>query len=101
MLDLRRMSRCSAAATVGGKEAQANLSAVIAESFVSETKQALLTDTFYNFFLENFGCVAMHACEHPAHQKLCKLIGVKELKRKVRSADKLQQLCQLCLSNNM
>lgn len=56
----------------------------IAESFVSEAKQKKLTEKLIDFFLENSDCVAMHACEHPAMQDLCRLIGINELKRKVK-----------------
>ena len=76
---------------LASKKRKASDQPSVAESFVSEAKQKQLTEKFYDFFLENSDCVAMHACEHPAMQALCRLIGINGLKRKVKSLNRCQQ----------
>ena len=67
------------------KKRKASSQPSVADVFLSKEKQEAYTSALYDFFLENSDCVAMHACEHPALQRFCKMVGIKPLNRKVRS----------------
>lgn len=55
----------------------------VRDIYLSKEKQEELTMALYDFFLESSDRVAMHACEHPALKRFCKLVGLPPLNRKV------------------
>ena len=59
------------------KKRRASSQPSVADVFRSKEKQKAYTSALYDFFLKNSNCVAMHACEHPALQKFCNMIGIK------------------------